>query len=223
MIKYHQLTAIFSLVVGISVSFAAPDKPPIPTMPLVPRAPAFSSWTITFAREKPALTPGKPVPQLIVDREQSVTVVKTNRTYWEVTTLTSGKKTERWICNGIELIKPQGSDQICQVEREEGFSHSFNFSNSDFEGLEWVSLDNYLGIKQYEGKSTFAFGSKPAKQEDKSGNNRSAILSVDTQLPLFSSDHNGSRTYTYNVPPTSPLVPPGNFLKAFKEFGINFK
>ena len=224
---FRMLVVLLGLVACGPAAFSAPTDPPSPKDPIVQRAPAFASWTITFASApKPPSAQPTQASKLIIDRPASIAVTKTNRTYREVITFKSGHKTERWISNGIELITLPGSDQVCYVRHGEMIvADAFDYSKSDFQSLEWLSLENYLGIKKYEGKSVFAFGPTPVQAGDnKPRKDKSALLSVEGQLPLSTADEFGvTRTYTYNSPPTSPLIPPEKFLKVFKESGIDFK
>jgi len=185
-------------------AWAQSANPPRPKEPIVSHAPNFASWTITYTyREVTPKSPAKPVAPS--DRIQSVTLTKTDKTYWMQTTWTSGKKEEKWIFNGIQfetLANGKVVTIIAAPTPEEASPEYLNFSGGDFPELEWVSAKNYKTVEDYEGKKAFRF-----EEGDKK-----ALLSIETQLPINSDDGDLSLVYTFNSPPIAPLVPPKRFL-----------
>jgi len=186
----------------------------LPKKPVLHRASAFSSWTVTFQYEDEEVKQVSGTPPIFIDRLKQVTITKTNKTYHEVTLWESGKKEEKWIFDGYQLRTLPGTTTIVpilapssdpEVPVDPGYS---DYSRCDFEGLGWVSSGNYQGTKIYDGKSAYLFETK----DPKSGLKLAVYLSVETQLPLSFSDGVTTRIYTYNSPPTDPLIPPKRFL-----------
>lgn len=197
--KPLNLLAVLWLVPAMTGAFAQTSVIPVPKNPMVHRAPAFASWTITFTYngEKPAGS-----ANLI----QSMTVTKTNKTYWEQTTWSAGNREEKWISDGNQLETAGNGKVIIIIRPPSAAEPSPDYSDynrSDFPGLEWVSSGNYKGIETHQETPFFHFETADKKE---------ALLSIETQLPLFSTDSSVSSTYTYNPPPTAPLIVPKRFL-----------
>lgn len=204
MVKYFNFILIFWISIGVTGAFAQTSGPLEPTEPVLHRPPHFASWTIVYkykGEEKETANQ--------VDRVQSVTITKTNKTYREIAIFSSGKKREKWIFNGTQLMTVPDSGAIVAIPAPAGedfISPEYSdYSKSDFEGLGWVSLETYKGVRNYEGKPAFLF------EATKSGSILTAILSAETQLPLYFSDGNESRSYVYNSPPSVLLNPPERF------------
>ncbi len=211
MIKSVGLGFVVLMSVGLISSFAQTPNPPTPKNPLLHRAPVFASWTVQFSYkpDEKQTSPAKPLPPTTTDQVQSLTVTKTNQTYWEQTVFKSGKKEEKWILDGVQLLMLPGSNVIVPVSASNPDSRDPNYSDyskSDFDGFSWVSLDTYKGIRTYEGKPAYLF-ELPRPQ-----GNLTALLSVETQMPLYFSDAQTTRAYVYNPAPSAPLTPPANFL-----------
>ncbi len=153
-----------------------------------------------------------PVPDS--DPIQSLTVKKSNATYQEVTVYRSGKREEKWIYDGIQLIKLPGSSVIVPISAPTELapqSEYSDYSRTDFRGLQWVSHASYKGVQVTEGKPAYYFESTSPTGKV------SAFLSAQTQLPITSTEGEVSRTYTFNPPPPGPLIPPPDFLSILEK------
>jgi hypothetical protein len=184
-----------------------------PQPPLPRRAPALASWTIQYKYPDQArkVNPGEPAPYF-GDRIQTVIVTKTNGVYREQITLTSGKQYEKWIFGGSEIRTVPDSASILMISPPTAADPSPDYSDygqSDFDGLKWLSPDKCKGTESYEGKQAFRFETV----------GKNAYLTTDTLLPLFVSDEQSSRTFTFNSPPTAALEPP----KAFRDIIEKYK
>lgn len=171
--------------------------------PVLPRAPALASWTISY---KYAGENAKPAPASgLAGSPRTNLVTKTNKIYWEQVTLVSGEKYEKWILDGTQLKTLPSSSTILLVPPPSVDATVRDYSDYqkfDFAELSWVSQHNYKGLGSYAGISGYRFEE----------NGKTAILSAETQLPLYFSDGEAERFYTYNPPPGSPLVVPRKFL-----------
>lgn len=213
--KLFYLGAIL-LVVGAPILMSFGQNVEIPRLPLPERAPAFASWTIQFTYKEGQMKgeQGRNTPPMpVVDRTKSVTVTKTNNTYREEIVSTTGKKEEKWVFEGIELISVNGGQSIVPIAppaEEEPSPDYSDYSRSDFGRLLWVSLSNYQGVKSYLGKSAYLF--EATGPEGK----MTAFLAIDSRLPLFFSEGGTTYTYTFNSPPPAELIPPASFQDVLK-------
>ena len=210
--KILGLIIAFSIVASGAPALAQTASLPPPKSPVLPRAPAFASWTITFSYKAIDKTSPQPIPD--ADPIQSLTVRKSLATYQEVTVYRSGKWEEKWIYDGIQLIKLPGSSVIVPISAPTELAPQSNYSDysrTDFRGLEWVSRASYKGIEVYEGKPAYYFEStSPAGKV-------SAFLSAEAQLPITSTGGDISCTYTFNPPHHTALIPPPDFLSVFEK------
>ena len=200
-----------ALVAGNSPAQTA--SPPGPTTPVVRRAPTFASWTITYHYKDDATVQTAPAKgPYLGDRPRIVVVVKTDKIYLEQTTWTSGKKDEKWTFDGVQLKLIAGTKSIVPINppsKEHPEPDYSDYSKGDFPGLGWISLQNYKGLGNFQGQPVYVFESSSEKKQ-------AAGLSPDTQLPVYSSEGDSVLTYTYNPPPSAPLVPPEAFTKVLK-------
>jgi hypothetical protein len=218
--KIFRIVAVVLLALGSPAAAQAADSPK-PTEPVVRRAPTNSAWTIelTYADEVQKGSLDTP-PIAPMDRLKSISITKTVPTYCEVFVWGSGKREEKWTMDNIQLRTMPGTDAIVptyaplrdlenpgQSLRDPNYS---DYSQSDFQGLEWVRLANYQGVKSYAGTPVFYFETTIAGRPHK------AYLTIETQLPLYSVDGATTCIYKYLSPPAAPLVPPAGFLRVFK-------
>jgi hypothetical protein len=90
----------------------------------------------------------------------------------------------------------------------------FDFSNSDFEGFEWISAQNYTGIKPVLGKNCLTFKDDrrvtgtlaPAPVS----NALVACIDLETRLPVALMNDNGIVTYQFLKPPEAMQDLPAN-------------
>ncbi len=204
---------IFGIAVWMTLdatdSLAQTTAVPPPKVPVLHRVPAMASWTIQFKNKTADRAAPKQSQPISPNQIQCLTVTKTNSTYREQTVLASGQKDEKWILDGSQLKTVNNGKVIILIAPPTATDPSpeySDYSKSDFEGLGWVSLNTYKGVGARDGQPVYLFEGK------ESGEKLTAILAVDTQLPLYSSAGDVSCTYTFNSPPAAPLVPPKRFL-----------
>lgn len=186
--------------------------------PIVARAPAFAMWTVQYQYEAPkAGATNAPTEDRIV----TVVVTKTGNTYWEQAALSSGKKYDKWIIEGLQLKSVPRTEAIVPLAAPSATEPSpdySDYSKSDFPELSWITAGVFKGPVKYQGRDALYF--------ETSG--KSAYLAADTQLPIFSKDAELSRTYTFGRAPTTALVPPPRFQEVIKSYknavqGLKFR
>jgi len=214
-VKKTTLPLLLYAIAGLTLALGQ-DSAGSPKPPALHRAPAMSSWTVTYAYAEEKVPPGTPAPGYLANSVRTLTVTKTGKTYHEETTLISGKKRDKWVLNNLQLESVVDSPSIIPIppstpqEPQPDYS---DYSHTDFKGLEWVTMSNYTGVKSSEGKPAYEF------EIEHGGQKVSALLDVTSQLPLSSTEGGTTCTYVFNSPPTSPLVLPPNFqsvLDAYK-------
>ncbi len=189
-------------------------QPAPPKSPLLQRAPHLASWTIATSFAETTKKPGqnedqpfKPDPGF----PKNVVVTKSNKTYHEQTTFFSGLAEDKWIFDGAQLRSVPPTNVVVYVPEPDPDHPRPDYSDytkSDFPELSWISIENYKGIQNYQGKPCYAFEST-----DSAGYKLTALLS-DAQLPVYTTHGIIGRIYIFNAPPTSPLSPPQNFQAA---------
>jgi hypothetical protein len=235
-------------------SAADPGLPP-PKEPVLRRLASPASWTITFqypddtkqSKKGSSKAPSAPqaAPHLQLDRLEAVTVTKAGKVWREQSLWSSGNKTETWIFHDMRAGTSPGSHAIAAIAFSSDEPEALDYRRSDFEGLEWVAMEHYKGVKDYAGKPAYVFqfdqenapapaGFAASATPDptvknanarigKLGMTKIAILSTETQLPLYSYDGVVERTYSYDKSPDTPLVPPENFMKVFRQLEMELK
>lgn len=207
--------AVMGMLTALSGASGQSPTPPEPRQPLLPRAPALASWTVAFkysGEEKPSESnPPPPPPPPPGEVPHSIVITKVNTVYREQIELATGAKVERWDFAGTQF----GSDSAGSVflniapAGDSPDSEYYDRRRSDFPELSWISKATYRGVENFKGRPAFHF------ETEKNGSKLSAYLSLDSQMPLWFFDGMASRTYTFNPPPTGPLVPPPAFAKAY--------
>lgn len=196
---------------GIATLHAQEKKLPPPTSPAIQRAADFAAWTVRFTYPKDkAKAQGEENPAPIPERVTALSVRKTNQTYHVLTEWQSGRKSEKWIIDGVQLQTAPGSTVVSLLPKPESAEFAqpdyLDFSQGDFPELDWVSLNDYRGVQPYEGQPAYFFTSE-------TGSKRSVFLS-ERQLPLQADFGSVVFTYTMGTPPATPLIPPQNFAQA---------
>lgn len=211
---------------NVSLLHAAGEKSIKPKLPLLNRAPELASWTmnIKYKTEEPKKSveakqgevQKSELPFVSPNEIRTVVITKTGTTYREEVILASGNKYEKWTVNGTQLrTKPNKASiyvieefLISDNEKVENPDYT-SFSKSDFEELTWISMENFKGVDTYQEKPVFKF---------ESDDNKKALLSVETQLPVFYSDESRSINFVYNSAPSALLELPDNFRKILEKY-----
>lgn len=204
--------AMMGMLAVLSAASGQSPTPPEPRQPLLPRAPALASWSVAFkysGEEKPSESNTPPPPPGEVPR--SIVITKVNTVYREQIELATGAKVERWDFGGTQFSSNSQGSVFLNIAPADGSSDSeyYDRRQSDFPELSWISKATYRGVENFKGRQAFHF------ETERNGSKLSAYLSMDSQIPLWFFDGMASRTYTFNPPPTGPLVPPPAFVRAY--------
>lgn len=187
---------------------------PPPTSPVLPRAGDIAAWTIQFSydkRTKDAATQAAPAQ----DQIKSLSIRKTKKIYSIIAEWQSGKISEKWNIDGLQLQTAPDSSVVALLPKPE--SPDFDqpdyadFSRTDFPELAWLSMENFRGTETYKGKPCYFF------VREEGGKKITAKLS-DRQLPLEIVSDEAVVVYTMVPPPAAPLTPPENFLQALMAY-----
>ncbi len=120
-----------------------------------------------------------------------------------------------WCVPGFQItVWPDGRHYILQTEQKINPSGPppilyTDFSKTDFQGFEWISIKNYAGIQNIQGRKCIVFKDDvlvdPEYHITALG---LAYIDFDSRLPveliLGSTEH----TYEYKKPPAAMLTPP---------------
>lgn len=225
-----------------------------PSEPVLKRAPSNAEWTILIYenREKTQAAVsehGLEVPQgsdpadgpkEVRTQPKSITVSKSGNTYREITRWEDGRTREKWIEGDRQVYEAPFSGQLTRSGSVYSDDYS-DYRRSDFEPLEWVSMENFQGIKDLKGRKVFEFRVDAGKRrlnarelailgpdaplkstpgegtETVTGGGASftAYFDVQTQLPVYLDDGQTVRIYKFAERAPGNLVMPANFSAEF--------
>ena len=206
--------------------------PPLPPGPLIQkRAPGFAEWVVTYKMgsledtTSGADTP--PTGQGATAPESTDTITKTQEVM-RVVRLGATKLPWTIWCHGPQeyMIWPDGKScgQITLGSRENAPNPFYSdFSNSDFSGFEWISLQNYTGIKSYQGTKCIVFQAVISIQNDSGAPPRSmketAYIDFKSRLPMALQSGDEEYLYEWHAPPQAMLsFPP--MVQALVDAGV---
>jgi hypothetical protein len=193
--------------------------------------PTFSQWTVdcTYtdvtkpgdnsqmqklqkaAQTDPLLAKQLKDPQFLASlkdsRPKRIVITKTGDTRHEETVFISGDSEADWRIGNIEVSRATAAPQW-EAKVKAGFAAK------DFPELQWVSADNFTGVKAENGRKFLAF---QEARHDTEGNDlgmATAYIDVDTRYPASYRFRTEVRQYTIQPPPVSPLAVPGEVAAA---------
>ena len=168
-----------------SAEFVPADPKALPTGRLLKRTPAFSQCTIYFSYKKEAPTAGSPgagaktpeaaPPASQVTRPTKITVTKTAPVFHTVIYYPTGRKTDAWFNGQVQAVLLPGASSFSIVSLDEDApdkSLAINYNQTDFQDLDWISLQNFIGRKQQ-----YLVFQEP-------GSKRVAYIDNETRLPV---------------------------------------
>jgi hypothetical protein len=129
--------------------------PKLPEGPLLNRAGVPASWTITTqqaAGTNPNVSPGADK----VAKPKIVLVVKDKNLIFERVLTEGGSSIETWRCGDVAIINQNKIGWSLSPSRGTTFTVT-DYSKADFAGFDWISLENYSGPRDVNGKHCITF------------------------------------------------------------------
>lgn len=194
------------------------EKKPLPSGPILKKAPEFAQWTATFVYPKkpnaPVETSGAPSTQR---RLKIQYVTKTKDIYEEQEFYTDGSKSERWRIGQLEIISASNGYSLydrASVGGAAAQASLFNdYSKTDFPALGWVSPRNYIGVQRTNEAEYLIFQqvvSEPELTLGPSSSLLTACIDTKTRLPVWIQGPDATITYRFGNPPANVLTLPSN-------------
>jgi len=210
------LAAVSWALIGVVASAQTP-LPPLPSGPLVQkRAPNFAKWdvTIVIAPDKGNSASGSTAATNADDKGKvvfEVTMTKTGKTMLREVHMPDGKIVPTWCLGDLQITIAAGvaivqaklhiNDPSVPTPNYE------DYSDSDFQGFDWIKASNYTGIKEVGGRKCLVF-QDTLKEGGGPPINRTAHVDLETRLPVDVSVGGATRNYSFKTPPTAELVFP---------------
>lgn len=227
---------------------AQTPRPTPPPGPLLNRAPNFSSWMVVIKRPKPddvtkgsGRTGGAPPPTAGGETKPTVeirvTLTKTGPIRKEEEADGNGHTMVKWYTGAMQITMKSGwtTPVLSSAATNPFDSLLTDYSKTDFPGFEWISEQNFVGIKNVAGHNCLIFKDKASlvsadelriRKEIallSAGGNASTTLKIDpeqfqkeavacidveTRLPVALQRVDETRLYQFQTPPQEMLALP---------------
>lgn len=240
--RYTCIALIVMLGGGILRAQAPAATPSVlPSGPLVAKnAPEFAAWTVTSSAVSSAsTTPEKDEKTAGLAGEgekkagplQVMQIVKTGEIrFVKITAGTS--VSERWCKGAVQIIKrPEWKQLMLSTGENRADSTRIDFSEGDFGGFDWVSSQNFIGVRKVSGRDCLVFKDQipsekvstervfhtpDGNQESKSNKEPEMVLAVactdlETRLPVALTVGKTTTTYKFETPPSAMLSLPAEY------------
>jgi hypothetical protein len=217
-----------SLLIGITGTLHAQkaEPPPLPSGPLIKRAPDFAQWTYSFIFSTE--TPKTGDKSAVSEHDVNTVVVKTGTMYHVQSIDGIGMKIEKWIVGNMQVtIVPNAKFPSLST------GASIGDPNSDFTGFDWISPKNYTGVEKVRGLDCYVFRSKiKAKSAStipeldmnpKEKVEVVACIDMKSLLPISLQSGESMTTYRYGQTPSAKLVPPANVQALIDNYNMRLK
>lgn len=153
---------------GTPAPAPAPASPgqPVPRLPLVPRTPARSEWTVRISHDFDQSwlsAPETPEASAAVAGMRKVRSIRFSKdaqtqTYRLLTRWTDGTSEEEWIVAGLHVAERAGGRGLYVVGSEVATTRQLQVT--DFPELAWLDMNYYRGVETFRGKPVFTFSVK---------------------------------------------------------------
>lgn len=194
---------------------APPAAVPMPSGPLLKRAPEFAEWLVTYtdlsaAKESAgsssdpgskdnAATSGTPQAKQPARR---ALFTKTRDTIHFLLMEGGGQKYEVWRKGDLQVAQEPGWNEPALAKGNTPDDPIYlDFSRCDFKGFEWVSAKTYLTVTKVQGIDSIVF---------KKDSNY-AYVGLESRLPLMLIANGETAVYQFRPPPQAMLTLPPNF------------
>jgi hypothetical protein len=220
------------LVRGQESDSALKDAPP-PKPPFVSRAPARSAWLIQIRPigKGPIAPSSDPrLPQQYLKQQywvKSGTLMQCWN-FW-----TDGTKTQDWIVGSAKFYQsPQGNGIRVLDSQSIPFFH--DFTAGDFEMLDWIEPESYVGAASHLGQPCYVFeakklaastgGSEPRRDLKTVADFHAPVsptrawISISTGLPVEITNGDGQYLFQFQTPPAGELKMPEPYASLWKAY-----
>ena len=207
-----------SSLLGLLLTLAAAAQEPVFDGKIELRAPARSSWVITFkpgkamhvkesGKSRAASIDELPmVPDAAKRVLTSLTVEKSNDLYFELARFSDGTMTRKWSVGAIQFREIKGGTALAMVAMNLLDPDFSDHSKEDFEELGWLSKDFYQGVITYKDQPCFLFQTTSDKRPP-SRRDRALLqfLASDPDIPK-PKDGQGGSPEAAKPPPSQVMV-----------------
>lgn len=144
--------------------------------------------------------------------ESEVTITKTGKIMLREVRTQDGRVVPTWCVGDLQITVFGGTStvqaKLVNPDPTVPTPNYEDYSDSDFQGFDWIAIGNYTGIKELGGRKCIVFRD--------TAKNMSAYVDLTTRLPVELADGGSIRNYTFKGPPTSELVLPSNVVQLLK-------
>lgn len=219
------LSLLIALLLG--GLFAAASEPdakieqrPLPSGPLLVRAPALSAWTVTYSYPMPKKTDNADAATATAPvRLLTLIVRKSTKLYFERKTFTDGATRESWRLGDtqinlvpdshkLDIFEPSSFGRTASGDLLADPSVYTDYSRTDFQGLEWVSAQAYVGVAQRQGRDCLVFAQEALASSATEARPTFAYIDLQTRLPVAQEGPSAVIRYSFDPSPTMPVLPP---------------
>jgi hypothetical protein len=186
---------------------ASSPRPTPPPGPLIQtRAPNMSQWVISTKVAPASTGTSAALPEnankgaakyVVVTKTGNIIntlIVHEDRNVWSV-----------WNDGALHMVVSPDGKQVGEAVRpldpDAANPYYFDYSQTDFPGFEWMTLDSYQDLKTYQGRQVLIF---------MKGAGQIAYIDEETRLPLLLVDTEGIHFYAFRTPPAAMLKLPDN-------------
>jgi hypothetical protein len=188
-----------------------PTLPPL-TEPILSRLSDYAAWTETFKSKAKAPAPAAGPIQGAAPSPQELRTIKEIRTIKgpqnrrTIKQWSDGLTTESWVVGGSVLQEEPGQPDIYIFTEATRAASSItlgdDYSKTDFPELSWLSVQNYSGVRSYQGRSCYVFEMKELDTSSPGTNKMLEDMKMVKKVPLPGENAEASPT-----PLPTPAVP----------------
>jgi hypothetical protein len=199
---------VAALFLGVGSLYAepaqTPDKPPLPSGPLLAHAPPFSKWEITYSYgskdsggEADGAQPGEPATKSMeVPRIKRISIVHTKPLWHAESVDNKGNKDELWFDGTTTFSDLQGEPVV--VPKISGYRHPLDLDRAGFVDLDWISPETFVSSQTANGNTYLIFQQKDI----------TVWIDGATRFPIMWQRGDEKRAFRQLEPPTSPITLP---------------
>jgi hypothetical protein len=211
-------TSFFLQIAGAYGQDPAPaPAPELPPGPLIEkRAPDFSKWIIKTVSQSAQQSGGASSPedkQKAAETTIKTVVTKTLPVIHVQTVDDQNRVWSVWVKDSMQAVEFPDRKSVAFVKASEanGFKNPLevNFSQSDFDGFDWLSKSNFVGVKDVMGRKCLVFTTTKMLPVVNYVVTVTASVDFDSRLPVSLVTNNNAAIYQFLQPPAEmQTLPP---------------